>query len=279
MRARRQASPAASAVFLSALLLAAPASGAPIAVRHPEGAARGFLALQSRAGAHLADGEVTQTVRDGVVDSRITFRFKDGSLYEEGVTFSQRQVFRLLTYRVRQRGPAFLQDMEVTLERRTGRYKGRFRPRPDGPDQIQEARLDMPDDLYNGMSSTLLRNLPAGVTARVHLVAFTPAPRLIEMALIPAGEDRFLVGDQSLRATRYHLKLEVGGVSGVVASILGKDPPDLYCWMTGGPVPGFVKFEGAFYLKGPVWRIELASPRWPVSDRPRSGAAPRPRGP
>jgi hypothetical protein len=24
-----------------------------------------------------------------------------------------------------------------------------------------------------------------------------------------------------------------------------------------------VKFEGPFFIDGPVWRIELSSPRWP----------------
>jgi hypothetical protein len=30
-----------------------------------------------------------------------------------------------------------------------------------------------------------------------------------------------------------------------------------------GEIPAFAGFEGAMYLNGPVWRIELASIEWP----------------
>ena len=48
----------------------------------------------------------------------------------------------------------------------------------------------------------------------------------------------------------------------VVAAVLGKSPPDLRYWISTGPAPGFLKFEGAMFLNGPIWRIELATPRW-----------------
>lgn len=67
------------------------------------------------------------------------------------------------------------------------------------------------------------------------------------------------------KALRYLVKLELGGMLGVVATIVGKDPPDLRYWITADPVPAFIKFEGPFYLNGPVWRIELTGPRWPAS--------------
>lgn len=49
----------------------------------------------------------------------------------------------------------------------------------------------------------------------------------------------------------------------LVASIFGKDPPDVRYWIAGGPAPAFVKFEGPMFLKGPRWRVELSAPRWP----------------
>ena len=38
---------------------------------------------------------------------------------------------------------------------------------------------------------------------------------------------------------------------------------DLLAWIVTGDVPAFVGFEGPLYPTGPVWRIELTSPRWP----------------
>jgi len=47
------------------------------------------------------------------------------------------------------------------------------------------------------------------------------------------------------------------------ASLLGRMPPDNHVWIVTTDVPAFVKFEGQLYMNGPVWRIELTTPRWP----------------
>jgi len=49
----------------------------------------------------------------------------------------------------------------------------------------------------------------------------------------------------------------------VVASLIGKDVPDYHYWILGGGAPAFLAFEGPLYVDGPVWRVELVSPRWP----------------
>ena len=43
---------------------------------------------------------------------------------------------------------------------------------------------------------------------------------------------------------------------------IGKNPPDIRYWVSSGTAPAFLKFEGAMYLKGPVWTIEQVTPRW-----------------
>jgi len=120
----------------------------------------------------------------------------------------------------------------------------------------------MPADLYNGMALTLLKNLPARATAAAQMVAFMPKPRLIKMSLGQEGTDSARVGGSTRKAARYLVKLEVGGLTGVVASLVGKEPPDLRYWLIPGEVPGFGKFEGAMFLKGPTWRIEQIPIEW-----------------
>jgi len=121
----------------------------------------------------------------------------------------------------------------------------------------------MPEDLYNGMALVLLKNLPAGGRVAGMLAAFTPKPRLVKMELGPEGEDRVLVAGEPKKATRYLVKLEIGGLTGLVASLVGKEPPDLRYWLVEGDVPGFVRFQGAMFFNGPVWRLELAPITWP----------------
>jgi hypothetical protein len=48
-----------------------------------------------------------------------------------------------------------------------------------------------------------------------------------------------------------------------MAKISGRMPPDSNVWIVTDGVPGFVRFEGSLVADGPVWRIDLASPRWP----------------
>jgi hypothetical protein len=55
----------------------------------------------------------------------------------------------------------------------------------------------------------------------------------------------------------------VGGLTGALASLVGKEPPDLRYWLVPGEVPAFVRFQGAMFLNGPVWRLEMASVEWP----------------
>ena len=234
----------------------------PIKVRTPETAVRGFLVLSSTDGTALAHGGLTQTLPRGLVESRLTFQFKDGSLYDETVVFSQKDVFALVRYRLVQRGPAFPEVVDASFERASGRYKARLKEK-DGEEQTLEGQLDLPSDLYNGMAGLLIRNLADGQSGRGHILAFTPKPRLLKMELKPEGTETFSVGRLSHPATRYLADLELGGMMGVFASVVGKRPPDLRYWITDGPARSFLKFEGPFYLNGPVWRIEITAPRWP----------------
>ncbi len=121
----------------------------------------------------------------------------------------------------------------------------------------------MPADLYNGMALMLLKNLPGGAGATVHMAVFTPEPRLIEMEWSWEGEDEVLLGGRAMKTMCSLVKLKIGGLTGVIASLVGKSPPDLRYWLVTGDVPAFVRFEGAMFLNGPVWRLELTTVEWP----------------
>ena len=90
----------------------------------------------------------------------------------------------------------------------------------------------------------------------------TPKPRVVKLHIVPEGEESFTTGGAKRKATHYVVKVEIGGLSGLVAPLLGKQPPDLHVWILQGQAPAFVKFEGPLYLGGPSWRIELTSPVW-----------------
>lgn len=211
----------------------------------------------------MAQGDLLQVAKGDRVESRMVFRFKDGSVFDEIVTFSQQRVFTLHSYRLTQRGPVFPEDVDISLDRATGKYKVKTRAGKDGPEEVLEGTLDLPPDVYNGMVLTVVKNLPKGASETVHIVAFTPQPRIIQLRLTPIGEQKVLVGDLTKTAVHYVLKPQLGGWLKVFATLLGRVPPDYHVWVLTEEVPAFVRFDGPLYTTGPIWRIEQTSPRWP----------------
>jgi hypothetical protein len=235
----------------------------PVAVRHSEGVVRGFLVLRSvDSGAIIANGDLIQFSRGDRVTSRLVFHFKDGSLQDETAVFTQRGKFRLLSDHLVQRGPSFPHPMELWIDATSGRVT--VRHRDDGKEKFIEKRMELPSDLANGMMVTLLKNIsPDSPSTTVSMLFATPKPRLVKLEITPMGREPFTVGRASYKATRFDVKVEIGGLAGLIAPLLGKQPKDTSVWIVGGDAPGFVRSEGQFYEGGPIWRIELASPDYP----------------
>lgn len=86
-------------------------------MRFAEGMVHGFLDLTTQAGAPLAHGDLLQISRNDEMASRMIFHFGDGSVFEEAVTYTQQNVFTMMTYHLVQSGPAFADDLDATLSR------------------------------------------------------------------------------------------------------------------------------------------------------------------
>ena len=239
-----------------------------VPVRFPEGVAHGFLVLSSLDGKALADGDLIQTASGDRVTTRLLLRFRDGSLHDETVVFTQKSQFRVLRDHLVQKGPSFPRPLDVLVDAERGEVRVRFTD--DGKEQVVTERPELPGDLANGMLLALLKNVrPETARSTVSLVAATPKPRLVKLAIVPSGEDAFTLGSTTRKATHYVIKVEVGGVAGLVAPLIGKQPPDTHVWILQGEAPAFVKMEGPLSDGGPLWRLELARPTWPSPPAPR----------
>jgi hypothetical protein len=256
---------AAPLALAACLLWPQLAAAAPVAVRFPEGVTRGFIVLRTLDGGGIASGDLYQRTRRGEVESRMLFRFKDGSVLDETVVFTQQRAFAMQRYRMLQTGPTFAEDIDASLERASGKYRVAVRSHADGKEAVLEGTLALPPDTYNGMVLTITKNLVRGARETVHLVAFTPAPRLVQLEVVPAGEQKILVGDLEKTVARYVLKPRPGAWLSVLATLLGRMPPDSHAWIVTDEVPAFVRFQGPLHPAGPAWNLELTSPRWPES--------------
>ena len=240
-----------------------PLAAAPVAVRFAEGLTHGFLLLRTVDGGVIASGDLLQVGRGGKVESRMVFHFKDGSLFDETVVFTQQRVFAMQSYHLVQRGPAFGEDTEISLQRASGKYYVKTKSHKDGREEAIDGTLELPRDVYNGIVITVVKNLPKGASATVHLVAFTPKPLLIELELVPVGENKMMVGQLTKTAIHYVFKPHPGPWLELFAKLLGRMPSDYQVWVVTEGAPTFARFEGPLDPTGAVWRIELTSPRWP----------------
>jgi hypothetical protein len=258
---------------LSALLIGLWLSTAlraePVAVRHTEGLVRGFLALRQTDAVTIADGELIQTARGDRVTTRLVFRFPDGSVHDETAVFTQRGHFRLVRDRLVQKGPTFPHPLDMSIDVATGQVDVRYTD-DHGEAKKESAHLDLPADLANGIIPILFKNIsPDAPPEKLSFVVATPKPRVVGLEVHVGGRERFLVGRTAHMATHYMLKVDIGGLSGLLAPLVGKQPPDSHVWILGGDAPAFVKSEQPLFFEGPVWRIELVSPVWP---REREGS-------
>jgi hypothetical protein len=255
-----------------ALLVPAAAGGERIAVVHREGVVHGFLALRTLEGELLADGDLIQTTvpgpRGNRVTARVVLRFKDGSVHEETTVYVQRKTFRFVSNRVVQRGPAFKTPLESRIAA-NGEVDVRYTDE-DGKEQRVRERLELPPDVANGMILALLKNVPPDQPkTTVSLVAITPKPRLVKLELVRAGDAPFSTAGTHRKAAHFVLKVDVPGLVGAVASLVGKTPPDSHAWVLAGEAPALLRAEMPLFAEGPLWRLEMLVPSWPSDREPK----------
>ena len=255
------------ALIAAIALLAPPASlAAPVEVKHWEGVAHGFLALRTLEGVPLAEGDLIETTAPtsggNRVTTRLTLRFKDGSVHDETTVYAQRKTFQFVSNHVVQKGPAFKRPIESTIDRErqvTVRYsdedgkekqsRGTPRPatRPRQRDDHRDAQEHLPSDAEDDR-----------VDGRDHAEAAAG-----EAGAHPRRTGALLDRRLGAQGHALRVKVKVPGVTGAVASLLGKIPPDSHIWLLAGEAPTFVKAELPLFPEGPVWRLELVSPVWP----------------
>jgi hypothetical protein len=255
-------------VFVAGLLLLSCISlrADPVKVIHTEGMVHGFLVLRALDGTTLAEGDLVQTANGSRVSARVTFRFRDGSLQEETAAFTQQGHFVLLSDRLVQKGPAFPRPLEMTIDAVKGKATVVYTD--DGKQKTASDGFTPTADLANGIIPVLLKNVrPGNRPASVSYIAATPKPRLVKLEISSASEETFSIAGAQRTATHYVLKVDIGGLSGLLAPLVGKQPPDAHVWILGGEAPAFVKSEQLSFVGGPLWRIELTSPVWPNATR------------
>jgi len=232
----------------------------PIAVRHPEGTLHGFLALTTGQGQVLADGDLIEIVRGDRVKSHLTFHFKDGSIDDETAVYTQRGVFRLISDHHIQKGPYFPRPLDMTIDVAKGVVMTRSSGK-DGKDEV--TKIKMPADLYNGLVIPVIKNIsPDAGETKVSMIVAAPKPRVVTLDMMPQAPGTFYLAGIPRKATVYEIKIEIGGLAGVIAPIIGKQPPNIFIEILRGELPAFLRESGPIFEGGEILTISLIGPTW-----------------
>ena len=231
-----------------------------VAAHHREGASRGFFVLSSLEGKTLAAGDTIQAVHDNQVTSELVLHFRDGSVHDETTVFSQDHAFRLISDHLIEKGPSFPKPIDIFIDAIHNQVT--VHANENGKEKDSTEHMDLPEDLANGLILTLLRNIsPSVPETKVSLLATSAKPQLVKIAITAKGERTFSIAGSLRKATDFDVKVEIGGVKGAMAPLVGKQPPDTHIWMSAGTIPTFVRSEGPFFEGGPIWRTDVASIR------------------
>ena len=243
-------------LFVSAVSLAE-----PVTVRYPGGSVHGYLALRTLDGKLLAAGDLVQTIHGEQLTSHLVYRFKDGSIDDETAVFTQAGHFHLASDHHIQKGPSFPKPTDINIDTKTDEVTVSYMD--DGKLKVDSSRMELPDDLSNGILIGLAQNLsPKTPATTISYLAVTPKPRIVHLVLTPDGMDAFRSAGRQSKAQRYRVHVELGCLSGMIAPLVGKEPADSIVWVGEGQVPAFIKSESPLYLGGPQLRTELVGPVW-----------------
>ena len=248
--------------LIFSLLLAAQLGAEPIPVHFTQGQGRGFVVVRSAAGAIIGNGEYSQEAIGDRVTSRLTLRLRGGSLDDETTVYSQHGAYALISDHHIQRGPFFSDPSDSTISA-DGAVSIRTIGR-DGKEKIVTSHLDMPADVSNGLVSTLLTNIPAD-KPEFRLGMFVPSGkgRLVQLRVTPEDKSYFSMIGVRHTVGVFRLHPELGGVAGVVAPIIGKQPADALVYVLEGDCPTVVREVGQLAEGGPIVSIELAGGSFP----------------
>jgi hypothetical protein len=251
-------------MLLSVFVLFASAAVAdPLRATFQQGALHAFLVVRDEGGKIIGIGDVMNVRMGNAWKLRMTLKFNDGSVDDETAVYQQHTTLRLLTDHHIQKGPSYPKPMDMSID--VAKKTVTWHDFKDGKDDIKTDTMDLPADLCNGLLALVIQDMPKGSTdVKMSYIAATPKPRIVKLAVHPDGQDRFHFGDTTRQAGKFRLHIELGGVVGVIAPIVGKEPPDIYIWVVQGEVPTFLRMNGALFEGAPIWNLELSSPTWPV---------------
>lgn len=243
-------------IFLT-IMMSAAAQARQIPVKHLQLARHEFMVARSETENIVAHVEFIEEVHGDEVTMRLAYHFLDGSIDDETTTYRQQGTFQLGRNHHIQNGPFFAKPVDFAVDAATGAATTRTVDK-NGKVHVETEHIDLPNDLANGLVGTLLLNVqPDTPPFRVGILAPVFGGRLIRILISPEGEQPFHKSGQTLKASVFRIHPELGGVLGMLATLLGLQPKDVMVWVLEGETPAVMRVVGQLGGSGPVLSSEL----------------------
>lgn len=235
-----------------AIAFAAAAAAESIPVRFVQRPVHRTMVTRSESGAIIARHEFSQTVLGNEVTMHLAYYFVDGSIDDEVATYTQDGTFRLIRDRHIQQGPFFTRPVDFTVDSAAGTTTIRTADK-NGKVNVESRHLKLPDDLANGLVGVLLLNAPHDAKPfRVPMLAPVGGGRLIQISISQEGEQSLQMAGKTFKAAVFRIHPELGGIVGLIATLIGVQPKDVMVWVMEGEEPAVVKIVGQLGGYGPI---------------------------
>ena len=256
-------------LIATAVLFLAPFAtlNAQIAVKHPVGGLHGFLTIKSQSGNKIGWGEFDEAAQGDTCTIHLTYHFVDGSVDEQTTVFTQRDNFKLVSDHRVQRGKFFPHPMDLAVD---GNGQATLKiTDTHGNVKTETTHIDTPSDASGGLISYSLINAvltniapDASPFKMAMVVPMLGKPHAVRLDVSPAGKANFSIVGTTQHASVFRLKVEIGGIAGAIAPVVGKQPADSLLSVMEGDAPTIVRIVGPLGEDTPVVSIELAGTTW-----------------
>ena len=136
--------------------------------------------------------------------------------------------------------------MDVTINATSGQVSS-----TDQNGKVTYAHIVMPPDVCNGLTLKVLMNVPPTTPeTKIAIIIASTKPRIAHLSIRNAGDVPFTIGGALRKTTDYVVHVELGGIAGVLAPVIGQEPPDYHVLILTGSDPAFIREEGQLYEGG-----------------------------
>jgi hypothetical protein len=223
------------------LMLAAVAPTLAIDSKIFETAVRGYPVMRDASGRRIADGNFVQWIEKDRLHVQITYVGDNGRRMEETIVMQQRPALAQEAWRWREldHGKA-VRTFDVNLV--TGAATASKLEK--GEMKRWSETLDVePGNTFAGFGFTmaakaLRERLVKGETVELKAVGFTPAPKMVTVALSYGGRDSVRMSGRAIPADHFVVHPKIPAVAKLFVKV-----PDAQIWLTTPPA-GFLRYEG-----------------------------------